>query len=318
MSNKTRLPQATLIVALAIMLALITAYVPMLGILGLVVSVPYAIIGTLTNMKYSILSIIVTFLTLMISVDPIYALNICILSAMPGIAIGNMARKNMIEEEYNKFEPIYLGAIAFVVCTIIFFFVSKIIFNINLIDEFMGIINGSIKVQLDMMKNANMNITESLNANDIVNYVRNMIPTLLFFQGMILAFITYYLETFILKRIKRANLQMPKFADFYLPGNAVASSFMLYLLVLFIEIIGLNLHTELIMINLQSVFNFMFMAQGIAVCIYYIRKWIRQGSVKMVVFGGFILCITGFMGISFIGMLDSIIDFRKVRSYKSI
>ena len=37
------------------------AYVPMLSTLSMAVPVPYAIIGTLTDNKYSILSLIATF-----------------------------------------------------------------------------------------------------------------------------------------------------------------------------------------------------------------------------------------------------------------
>ena len=68
-----------------------------------------------------------------------------------------------------------------------------------------------------------------------------MLPTILFLQGMIVAFITYYLEVFILKRIRILNLELPKFIDFYLPGNAITASFILYMLVLFIDIIGIKL-----------------------------------------------------------------------------
>ena len=49
MNNKLRLPQALLITALGILLCLMTAYVPMLSTLSMAVPVPYAIIGTLTE-----------------------------------------------------------------------------------------------------------------------------------------------------------------------------------------------------------------------------------------------------------------------------
>ena len=83
------------------------------------------------------------------------------------------------------------------------------------------------------------------------------------------------------------------------------------------DVTEVNLHTDLIMLNLQLVFNFMFMLQGIAVGVYYFKKWIKEGTVKMIFMSTFILCIFGFMAVAFVGMLDSIIDFRKVRVYKS-
>ena len=69
-----------------------------------------------------------------------------------------------------------------------------------------------------------------------------MLPTILFLQGIIVAFITYYLEVFILRRIKILNLKLPKFTDFYLPGNAVTASFILYILSYYLlDIIKVNL-----------------------------------------------------------------------------
>ena len=68
MNNKLRLAQASLIAALGILLCLITAYVPILSILSIAVPVPYAIIATLTDNKYSILSLIATFFILMFTI----------------------------------------------------------------------------------------------------------------------------------------------------------------------------------------------------------------------------------------------------------
>lgn len=317
MNNNDKLSKPAGLVILGIVLALIAAYVPMLGLLGLVVAVPYAIIGTLADKKYYTISIIVTFIVLILSVDPMYAINICVISAIPGLVIGNIVKNNMKNDDSNKFEPIYAGTIMFVVCTVVFFFVAKTIFKVDLIEEFMTIIGESVKLQIEFMKNINAGMVESIVPDDVVNSVRNMIPTALFFEGMLLALITYCVSSFILRRMKKIDLRLPKIKEFYLPGNAVVTSFMLYMLVLFIELIGLNLYTDLIMVNLQLVFNFMFMVQGIAICLYYISKMRKEGPNKMMLFGGIMIFISGFMGISFVGMLDSIIDFRKVRSYKS-
>lgn len=317
MNNKLRLPQASLIAALGILLCLMTVYVPMLGILSIAVPVPYAIIGTLTDNKYSILSLIATFFILMFTVNPLYSISVCIISIIPGIFVGSSIRNKQVNEEFNEFEPIFVGTVVTMICVIVFFFVANIFFKTNILNEFMNIIKESINVQIDIMQKAGMSITEGFKATDIVNYINNMLPTMLFLQSMMIAFIIYALEVFILKRVRIVNLRLPKFTDFYLPGNAVTISFTLYILILFMDLMQVNLHTDLIMLNLQLIFNFMFMLQGIAVSIYYLRKWIKNGSLKMIFMSVLILSIFGFIGISFVGMLDSIIDFRRVRSYKS-
>lgn len=317
MSNKVRLSQALMIVTLGIILSLVTMYVPMLGILSLVIPVPYAMISTLTDNKYSFLSLAATFFVLMFAVNPTYSVNICILKVLPAIAIGSIAREHLKQGEVNKFEPIYMGIIANVVCVIIFFLISNAIFGRNILEDFMTVMKEGMTTQFELFKEAGVDLGEGVSVSTMVDFTRNMLPTLLFLIGTILSFITYYIEVFILKKVKIVNLPLPKISDFYLPGNAVTISFLLYMVVLLADIIGINMHTELIMLNLQFVFNFMFMIQGISVCIYFFRKWIRQGAGRMILTYGLILSLLGFMGVSFVGMLDSIIDFRKVRSYKS-
>ena len=203
------------------------------------------------------------------------------------------------------------------ICVIVFFFIGNIVFKTNILEDFMNLVKESVNIQITIMENTGIDLKEGFKALDIVNYINNMLPTMLFLQGMIVAFIIYSLEIFILKRVRIVNLELPKLLDFYLPGNAISVLFTLYIFVLFMDLINLNLHTDLIMMNLQLVFNFMFMLQGIAVSIYFFKKWIRSGSLKMIFMSALTLSIFGFMGISFVGMLDSIIDFRRVRSYKS-
>ena len=151
MNNRLRLTQASLIATLGILLCLITVYVPMLSILSIAIPVPYAIIGTLTDNKYSILSLIVTFLILMFTVNPLYSVSLCIMSIVPGLFIGSAIRNN---------------------------------------------------VQEAIMENAGIILKEGFKASDIVDYINNMLPTMLFLQGIIVSFIVYALEIFVLKRIK--------------------------------------------------------------------------------------------------------------------
>lgn len=317
MNKKFGLSQSTMIATLGIILVLISVYVPMLSFLALVVPVPFAIIGTLCERKYAFLSLISTFLVIMFCVDPIYAINICIMNVVPGLIIGNIAKYNINNENSNKFEPIYGGMLAFTVCTIVFFLLSKFIFNIDLMGDLNKLITNVLNEQMNMMEKMNVDLYKNIKVEDIANLIKSMIPTMLFLQGLFASFITYYLEVFILKRIKLANLQKPTFRDFYLPGNAVSASLILYVVVLLLGFMEIGLYTESIMLNLQMVFNLMFIVQGIAVSIYYARKWLKQGTGKNVIVSGILLGLFGTMGISFIGMLDSIIDFRKVRSYKS-
>ncbi len=318
MHSKLNLVRASLIASLGIILSILVAYVPVLSILTLAIPVPYAILSTITDKRHSIMSLIVTFVVLLILVNPIYSLGICITNVFPGLIIGNMVKYQIEDETANRFEPIYAGIVAVIISTIILFITSNLFFDTNMIEDFKGIIKETSKVQIEILEGTGLSIAETISPDEIIDYTINMLPTMLFLQGLITSFVIYYLELFFIRRIKIANVKTPKFTEFYLPGNAVMASLLLYVLVFLIQMMDINLYTELIMLNLQLIFNFMFMIQGVSVCFYYSRKWLKEGNIKPMLLWCLALSLLGFVGVSFIGMLDNVNDFRKVKTYKSI
>lgn len=316
MNDRVKLTQAAIITALAVVLSLATVYVPFLGLLVFVIPVPYAIIATMTGGKYALISAAISFFIMMFAVDPIYSLSLTVMNVLPGIAVGYMINKEEDNEEKN-FKSIYIGTLAYMVSMILFVGISKLIFKIDLVSEFNKLIELSVETQFSIMKSANIAPKGDITAKDIVSIMQNIVPAILFFYSIIASSITYYLEAFILRRIKKLNFNLPKFVEFYLPGNAVTTSLLLYFLVMGLDMIKVPLHTDIIMLNLQLVFSMMFLVQGASVGIYFIKQWRRKSPNKIMIFIIALFLISGSMVLSFIGMLDSVIDFRRVRSYKS-
>ncbi|MGL5641383.1 MAG: YybS family protein, partial [Paraclostridium sp.] len=303
---------------LAIALCLATVYIPFIGLLVFIIPVPYAIISTMTGHKYALISAISSFFILMLTVDFVYALNLVIMSILPGIAIGYKINKDSKKEGENKnFTPIYYGTVAFIVSIILFFTMAKVVFNMDLLGQLSDMIKQSVEIQFKIMKSANMMPNSEITSKDIVSFIQNILPTMLFVYSIIASLVTYYLEAFILRRTKQLNYDLPKFSDFYLPGNAILTSLLLYLLIMGLEMLKVGLYTDIIMLNVQLIFSVMFLLQGIAVSIYYIKEWRKKSPRKIVFAVVAVFLLSGTMVLSFVGMLDSAIDFRKVRNYKS-
>ena len=93
------------------------------------------------------------------------------MSIVPGIFIGSAIRNNRKEDDFNKFDPIYIGTIVTMICVIVFFFIANIVFKTNILDDFMNILKESINVQVAIMENAGMSLKEGFNTSDIVNYI---------------------------------------------------------------------------------------------------------------------------------------------------
>lgn len=316
MKDRVKLTQAAIITALAIVLSLATVYVPFLGLLVFAIPVPYAIIATITGVKYALISAVASFFIMMFAVDPMYSLSLTIMTVLPGIAVGYMISKETTEEEKN-FKPIYLGTVAYMVSMMAFVGLSKLFFKIDLIGQFIDLMKVSLETQLSIMQSAQLNVKDSISLVDMISIMKNMLPAILFFYSIISASITYYLEAFILRRIKKLNVNLPKFTEFYLPGNAVTASLLLYFLIMALDMMKVPLHTDIIMLNIQLVFSIMFLIQGVSVGIHFIRNWRKKSPNKIMIFIVALFLISGSTVLSFVGMLDSVIDFRRVRSYKS-
>lgn len=316
MNDRVKLTQAAILTALAIALSLMTVYVPFLGLLVLIIPVPYAIIATMTGYKYTLISAVASFFMIMFTVDPIYALNLTLMSILPGIAVGYTINKEKNDEE-KSFKPIYYGTVAFMISIIVFFIISKVLFKMDLLAEIRQMMKVSVESQFRIMENIKGVQNGDVTIQDIIDLMNNILPSMLFLYSIISSSITYYLEAFILRRIKKLNFNLPKFNDFYLPGNAVTTSLLLYFLIMGLDMLNLPLHTDIIMLNLQLVFSMMFLVQGISVGVYFIKQWLKQSPKKIIILIMALFLISGSMILSFVGMLDSVIDFRKVRSYKS-
>ena len=315
MNRDLRLSRVLLIVILAIILILVSLNISELSLLLMLIPIPFALIGTLSNLKNNIISLLITFAALVYFISPTYATDIFINSIIPGTIMGIMAKKVISNNNSDKYEPIFVGSIIFILSIVVHYLISKYAFKVDLLDELVKVFEKSLESQKNLLEATN---SELLSMQNITNTFRNIVPSMLFFRGMILSIIIYFIEVFTLKKIKYADLSEIKFRNFYLPGNAIVTSFVLYLLIIALSYMKTPLYTDAIFLNLQIIFNFMFIIQGIAVSIYFIKKWIKEGIDGKLFIGAICVGIFGMTGVSFIGMIDSILDFRKVRVYKSI
>ncbi|WP_455537699.1 DUF2232 domain-containing protein [Terrisporobacter sp.] len=315
MNKDLRLSRVLVIVILAIILILISLNISQLSLLLLLIPIPFALIGTLSNFKNNTISLVITFLLLMYFTKYIDAIDIFINSIIPGTIIGIIAKRVINSQNGNKYEPIFVGTIVFIISIVVHYIISKYTFKIDLLNELLQMFDESIKLQKDLFESTNNNLLYSQNLKDTF---RNIIPSILFFRSMILSMIIYLIEVFALKKIQYGDLSQIKFRNFYLPGNAIVNSFILYLIVIGLSYMKTPLYTDAIFLNLEIVFNFMFIIQGIAVSVYFVRKWLKQGASNNIFISALCIGIFGIRGISFIGMIDSILDFRRVRVYKSI
>lgn len=315
MNKDLRLSRVLLIVILAIILILVSLNISELNLLVLLIPIPFALIGTLSNLRNNIIALLITFIAVGYFISPVDSIDIFLNSIVPGAIIGIIAKRVINNKNSNKYEPIFIGTIILMISIIINYLISKYLLGVDLLEKFFQLFNSSLNSEKSVLEGMYGELLKEQNVTDVV---RNIIPSILFFRGIILSIIIYSIEIYTLRKMKYGDLSHIKFKNFYLPGNAIIISLILYLLTIALSYMNIPLYTDAIFLNLQIIFNFMFIIQGIAVVIYFLNKWLKQGVDRKLFIGALCVGIFGMTCISFIGMVDSILDFRKVRDYKPI
>lgn len=314
------LPQTAVITLFSIIMILAIFNVPGLSILSIGVSALFVVIAALSDSKGIFMSFIMVILGLVFFIDPVYIFDICLNFVIPGIIIGIITRNVLNYTDNNKFNPIFMGTIAFILGLIANYLISKYVFNINMLEEFTSVMKAQLSTQISAIQESVSTLTSVPNITEesLIQTVLNIMPLILFSRAIILAILTYFLAIFTLKKIRKSNLKEAlkeiKFSRFYLPGNAVLTSFILYILIMLLEILKVPLYTDLILVNLELIFYILFLIQGVSVAIFFAKKWLKSGQIIKFIVGTIAIFLLGVMGISILGMVDSIFDFRKVKS----
>ncbi len=312
MDNKLKASQVFILECIIMIALLAVIQVPMLSWILMLLPVGYGLYAALTNTRKVIVLTAITLVTTLTFSKIDFILNMFLMYIIPGIIIGSVSRKIIFDEKANKSEPIYIGIIANMLGMIILSIISNIFFNVDVLDEYRSLIDTVMAQQIELFPDIESSIKQ------IKLYMNNILPTLIFIQSIITTITVYFIQIFIINKMKIHNSKIANFSEFYLPGNAVLISLGLYLILFMISGINIGLKVDLILMNLQSVFYFMFILQGLAVCTYYFKIWLREKKIKAIFVYSLIFGIFGVVALSFLGMLDSMNDIRKVRNYKAM
>ena len=124
MNKKLTLPQTIIITLFCIMMILAIFNMPQLGIFSIGVSALFVVIATLSDSKGIFISIAMVILGLVFFIKPISIFDICLNFIIPGIIIGIITKNVLNHREDNKYNPIFMGTIAFIVGLIANYLIS--------------------------------------------------------------------------------------------------------------------------------------------------------------------------------------------------
>ncbi|OPJ55433.1 YybS family protein [Alkalithermobacter paradoxus] len=305
-TNRQRLTESAIVSVIGIVFALMCTYLPVLNLLTSLTGLVYVVITFRNGVKYGILSVVISSFIISLIVDPIYSLTLGLIFFLPGVAIGYGLYKSE-----KPFYAISLGFIVSIVVTIIYTRAASVLFGVDLIESTIEMIKEASEIQNKMLED--LNLENQISNIDIVEFISTVIPSMIAISSIIMSFINYYLSIFVLKKIKSFNRELPTLKEFTLPGNVSLGISIIFLL----TIISRNLkwiYYQTLVTNITIIFFFLFLLQGIAVFSYFIDKVKTKRAFKnLLIILGILIGPMILNMISLIGLLDSILNFRKIR-----
>ena len=145
-----------------------------------------------------------------------------------------------------------------------------------------------------------------------MDYVLLILPAIVIIFSLVISYLNYLISSLILRRLGYGIVSIPKFSKFKLPNNVLLGTGIMFLGAFIIK--GLKLfYYETILLNITVIASFMFFTQGLSVVDYkLIEKNLGRIPRLLIILFFTIILPLGWL-ISFIGILDVIIDFRKLR-----
>lgn len=299
--------------------ALITTFMTLLVIIGygvfpiiiLLYPVPFIILGVRHKTKYNIYSILASSILIGIIVDIFTGVLIFLVFGLISIVITYM-----INKKYRPQQILMGGTITAIVTTLLSMMIIGYLTGTSILTQISTTLMESVKAQLNMLKEMELSSYELSTFKDIllstVEYAIIIIPTTLIISSAFIVYINYWMSTAILKRLGYKTVEIPRFMYFNLPSNIIVGSIVTIAAALVVRYMKI-LYYETIFINTLILISFVFFMQGLSVAVFVMNKRKMHKITKAILVFLIIINVPLSLIISFIGLLDVVIDFRKLK-----
>lgn len=257
------------------------------------------------DIRYSILSLVTFSLLTGVLTDLMYTLFLISIFGPITIAMGYYIKK-----QKEPYMVIGAGTAASILSIFIIFQLTSYIGGINIINEISMVLENIMNTQMDMLKEMNVGV---LSVDEMLSYLLMIVPGILIIQSMFLAVGNYYLTAAILRRLGLKDMEIPQFSTFRLPKNIVFGVFIIFTLSYLTRYVEGIYHASLIM-NVTLFFIFTFFLQGISVISYLIKRTKAPKAIRIILIGMIFVISPLLTAISFIGLIDSMVDIRKLET----
>lgn len=300
----------------------ITLLATMAGYIGLsmsIVGIVYPILLTLIGIKSGIKSSILSFVLSIILLGTITSsMDMVILFISYGLL--SMVTVYMIRKNYEASKVMIVSIAVLLLTTIINIGLNWYINGINIVSELDNSLSTMIEEQVRVLKTQDFSSREvsmiSSFLNNMADYITALIPTMLIISSTLVSYVNYYIPTKILSKSGRRNIEVPYFSKLIFPKNSLLGLGIILVLTYLLKYFS-QFNYDQMVLNVTMLIFYVFTLEGLSLVTFVLNKMKTRNIFKYFVILAIIL--TGFLNIAIfsIGVIDVVIDFRKLRKPRS-
>lgn len=307
--NSTKaLVESGILTGVAVVLMLISLYIPVISMVTLFIwPLPITLIYIRHNIKYSILSLIVTGLVITMVSDPFSALWFTIIFGIMSVVMGYCIKT----KKPASVTLLYMGITNFI-CIIAVFYGFTMVVGQDLLGQFKSAIEQSINMTKNMYSSMGMpqeTIDSTLKLLDI-NKMMMVIPATLVLFSAFVAYVTYSTAGFLFKRFGYNLNRVRPFSEWYMPFEVAMGIILFTFLGYFLNAREVSVG-ESLFLNSVSIFRLAFILIGLSSAAFFLKK---RGMAKGIIFVILLFAAMSPLSsiIEILGVFDYSLDLRKL------
>ncbi|MDR3588749.1 MAG: YybS family protein [Negativicutes bacterium] len=305
--------EAGVMSAVAIIFAMISVYVPLLGsLINTIWPVPIILLGMRHGYKWSIMAVAVSAIMIAILIEPVLAVKTVVGFSLVGIALGHALRSG-----FGPAKTLLFGALAALVSSVAVLGLMMLLMGINPLNLEMQMMNDASKQVLEVYRGYGMAEEELARMDQMLQMVfsimRVALPALFILSAVISSYINLACARLVLRRLGQPIAGFGPFKNWAVPSyvlwTAVASGAMIYLgrwqQVELLSSLGINI----LMVTLIGIF-----VHGLAVFYFLADKYNLSRLIRSIILLMIFINTIFVLIVLYAGAFDMAMDYRKLRT----
>ena len=315
--NTKAIVEAGLLSGIIVVLMLITAYIPFLSILNLILPVPVTILYLRHNYKVSISAVLVSGVLVAMFYNPVSAINATLVYGITGMTLGYCIKGDK-KITITIMLLTLAGAVSYIVIGLLYIFVLQpygvhgVINNINKLIE---MYNNTLEQAKNFYKAMGMTPQQLASMAKglpvlTLEVIKLLAPAMILLTLIFSALINYTIAKSILKKLKYKVREFKPFSQVYINNRVGAVAIILFCIALLLQIRNMAIGVYTVSF-LTIIIRIVFLIDGLALATFYLRGKFKLS--KIVVFLILLFALLQFESIFFmLGLIDLIMDFRQL------